>query len=217
MSHSPTTVPTGFSDERLPLGSHVCYIYAQDDERLDVVSKYLRAGIDSRERLLYVTDTLSPEDLRDVMRQRGVDLSDGEQAIVDRANDAYAPNNRFSSEAMLDEVREFYCDAQRRGFAGARTVGEMNWATRDVECADTALEYEAKVNDLLKHYPCTCMCQYDARLFSGDLLMDVLQVHPYMVVRGQLVQNPYYVEPDVFLEDYYQRHPLDDESCRADR
>ena len=30
--------------------------------------------------------------------------------------------------------------------------------------------------------------------------MDVLSVHPVMIVRGQLVQNPYYIEPDEFLK-----------------
>ena len=30
--------------------------------------------------------------------------------------------------------------------------------------------------------------------------MDVLNVHPVMIVRGQLVKNPYYIEPELFLE-----------------
>lgn len=30
--------------------------------------------------------------------------------------------------------------------------------------------------------------------------MDVLSVHPVMIVRGQLVKNPYYIEPSIFLE-----------------
>jgi len=30
--------------------------------------------------------------------------------------------------------------------------------------------------------------------------MDVLNVHPVMIVRGQLVKNPFYLEPDIFLE-----------------
>ena len=30
--------------------------------------------------------------------------------------------------------------------------------------------------------------------------MDVLSVHPVMIVRGQLVKNPYYIEPTIFLE-----------------
>ena len=43
-------------------------------------------------------------------------------------------------------------------------------------------------------------CQYDARRFDGATLFDVLNVHPMMIIRGQVVRNPYYVEPEHFLE-----------------
>jgi len=52
---------------------------------------------------------------------------------------------------------------------------------------------------------CTACCQYDARRFSGELIMDVLSVHPAMIVRGQLVKNPFNIEPDVFLKEYRER------------
>ena len=32
--------------------------------------------------------------------------------------------------------------------------------------------------------------------------MDVLNVHPVMIVRGQLIKNPYYIEPDIFMEKF---------------
>ena len=35
--------------------------------------------------------------------------------------------------------------------------------------------------------------------------MDVLSVHPVMIVRGQLVKNPYYIEPDEFLKQLRDR------------
>lgn len=206
-------VDLGFSDERPPPGCHLCYIYSDDDERLDILAKFLRAGLTSDERLLTVSDKLSPAELRQRMAELGVDLADERQAMVESAEAAYAPGGRFSTRAMLEEVADFYASAREMGFAGARTVGEMNWAARDIRCAETAMEYEAKVNQLLEEYPCTSMCQYDARLFSGELLMDVLQIHPYMVVRGQLVLNPYYRNPEDFLEEYHSRHGAH-EHCR---
>ncbi len=30
--------------------------------------------------------------------------------------------------------------------------------------------------------------------------MDVLSVHPMMIVRGQLMQNPYFIDPDEFMQ-----------------
>jgi hypothetical protein len=35
--------------------------------------------------------------------------------------------------------------------------------------------------------------------------MDVLSVHPMMIVRGQLMQNPYFIDPDEFIEKLKNR------------
>jgi len=37
--------------------------------------------------------------------------------------------------------------------------------------------------------------------------MDVLNVHPMMIVRGQLVNNPYFIDPNEFLKEIEAREP----------
>jgi hypothetical protein len=61
------------------------------------------------------------------------------------------------------------------------------------------LEYEVGINLLRDPFPHVGMCQYDARRFDGATLFKVLQVHPYMIVQGQTVRNPFYLQPDEFL------------------
>jgi hypothetical protein len=45
------------------------------------------------------------------------------------------------------------------------------------------------------------------RLCKEDITfaLDVLSVHSVMIVRGQLARNPYYVEPDIFLNEFQAR------------
>ncbi len=40
-------------------------------------------------------------------------------------------------------------------------------------------------------------CQYDARRFDGATLFDVLKVHPMMIIRGQVVRNPFTSSPRI--------------------
>ena len=61
------------------------------------------------------------------------------------------------------------------------------------------LEYESKVSLLLKNCPVTAVCQYDARSFDGSTIMDILKVHPYMIVRGSVVNNPFFIPPEEYL------------------
>lgn len=57
---------------------------------------------------------------------------------------------------------------------------------------------------MLETHPVTAICQYDANRFDGDTILQCLEVHPYMIVRGQVVQNPFYMKPEEFIE----RHPI---------
>ena len=82
----------------------------------------------------------------------------------------------------------------------------MSWCLVEGR-ADKAslLEYEARLNMLVAEHPITACCQYDVRRFDGRTIMDVLAVHPVMIVRGQVVKNPYYTDPNEFLRQYRTR------------
>ncbi len=205
MTYERHCVPMGFSDQDVPCGRHICYIYSDDDERLDIVSRFLKAGVEVGERLIYIADGFTPDEIRAQFGERGVDMHSPQDALVETANEAYCPGDHFSAPRMLAKVQHFFEEAIANGYTGTRGAGEMNWLTRDVHGAESAFVYEAQLTDLLAEFPHTSICQYDARRFSGEFLMDVLQVHPYMLVHGQLVENPYYVPADEFLADYQQR------------
>ena len=47
------------------------------------------------------------------------------------------------------------------------------------------------------------LCFYDLEQFSnGEILLEILRTHPTVLLSGQLLDNPWYVEP----EEYLGRH-----------
>jgi hypothetical protein len=105
----------------------------------------------------------------------------------------------------LDEMFAFW----DRGIGGAVTVdgfdfvracGEMTWALRDSPGVEQLLTYEARLNHFLPRYPQVILCMYDLERFSdGTLLLDLLRTHPFVLLSGQLLENPWYMAPDEFL------------------
>jgi hypothetical protein len=60
--------------------------------------------------------------------------------------------------------------------------------------------YEAELNRFLPKYPQIILCLYDLERFTdGEALLDILRTHPKVLMSGQVVDNPWYVEPDAFL------------------
>ena len=193
------TVSLGFTDEPAPEGQHICHLYSDDSERLRVMAKFMESGISENEKLIYVIDTMTPEEMLDCLEELGVDTREQASRFT-----TYCPQGIFSTQAMLALLRDFYDGAMADGkYAGGRLMGEMSWSLVEGRVDETSLmEYEARVTTLLASRPLTACCQYDTRRFDGSTIMDVLAVHPLMIVRGQLVKNPYYIEPDEFLRKH---------------
>lgn len=198
----------GFKSEKVQEGLHICYIFNDDNERQETIAKYLNAGREEGEKVSYFVDTITPDELTDHLKELGVDIRKEKKDInLMKALPAYCPDGSFSSPGMLEAFGGLYRQAIDEGFKGARATGEMSWAlSKDGKTrVEDLIDYEARLNHVLQDYPCTACCQYDARKFDGATIMDMLSVHPVMIVRGQLVKNPYYIEPDVFLKEYLIR------------
>ncbi|MCP4397321.1 MAG: hypothetical protein GY801_08495 [bacterium] len=82
----------------------------------------------------------------------------------------------------------------------SRIIGEMPPEVQDVPGGDRLLEYESRVSILLREHPFTVICQYDANVFDGATIMDVLKVHPQTIVNGAVVQNPFFIQPEEYLQ-----------------
>jgi hypothetical protein len=209
MSGPSHSISLGFTSEPFPAGTHMCYIFNDDDERHDLIAKFLESGLLGDEKVRYFASAFMNEPVADALRDLGVApppsrLKAG-QFEESLADDVYCPCHVFSPEHMFEGLREFYSGAMAEGYAGARASGEMEWALKGIPGSERLIEYEAGVNLLVADYPFTAICQYDARLFDGETLFEVLRVHPMMVIRGRVVHNPYYIPAEDYLKRFLPR------------
>jgi hypothetical protein len=185
----------GFTTEFIPDCNHICLIYDSDEERQEIVSTYLAAGIKQGELVRYFADETPPHNILAWLSEKGIEYSEveeGESFRILEAAKAYCPSGRFEPRQVLDNMVSRYAMARQAGYRGSRVTGEMTWALRAIPGSERLLEYEMGINAIHDVFPHVGMCQYDARLFDGAMLFKVLQVHPYMVARGQIVRSPFY-------------------------
>lgn len=194
------TIPLGFTDESVPEGAHICYFYTDEAERDRVMGDFLASGLQAHEKVICSVDDEASNPM--VGRLRDLKMPEGALNVVS-CEGAYYPAGRFKPQETLDLIQAFYRQAvDQEGYAGARGTGPMTWSL-DGDRTDlpTVLDYEAKVNDLCQAHPYTACCQYDARQCTGQMMMDILSVHPAVIIHGQLVKNPYYIAPDALLRE----------------
>lgn len=198
-------ISMGFVKDLFPEGTHMCLIYDSDDQRKKVIAQFLASGLMRREQVVYFTDTTAPQEVKAWLEDIGVKLpeerQDGPFAVF-KSEDAYCPRGKFVPAEMIARIKDYYEHAVNAGYAGARGSGEMSWALKGIPGSQRLMEYEALINTINEKHPLTSICQYDARRFDGASLLNVLKVHPMVVVQGQIARNPYYVTPQEFLRDF---------------
>lgn len=198
MDHQEQGMEMGFTQEIIPECNHICLIYDDEEQRREIVSAYLAAGIKRREIVRYFTDLTTPNQIRAWLSDKGVEPGEDDSFRIIPAENAYCPSGSFIPQQVIDNAVARYEIAKQAGYTGSRVTGEMNWILRGIPGSDHLLEYEVGLNKIQNDFPRVGMCQYDARIFDGATLFKVLQVHPYMVAHGQIVRNPFYIRPEDF-------------------
>ncbi len=203
MNDNHQKVSLGFVKEDVAVGTHLCLVFTEKKERIDSLLKFILAGMKNDERTACFSENITENEIKEYFKQNNISYDErkAKEAITfGYTSEVYFQDNTFDPERMLKILEQFYADAMEMGFTASRVIGEMSPKIQNVTGGERLLEYESRVTKLLEKSPITAVCQYDANLFDGATIMDVLKVHPRVVVNGVVVENPFYIKPDEFLE-----------------
>ncbi|HEV3266816.1 MAG TPA: MEDS domain-containing protein [Acidimicrobiales bacterium] len=218
MAEGARLLDLGFTPERLPEGTHACFLFGDEVERRSVIYPFVRAGLRDLEDVFYFADALATELLeRALDEQTTASLSREElsRLSVASAMDVYYPTGEFVPASTIEQLKQLFELSRSDEARGCRTLGEMAWALRDVPGSDLLVEYESSINSLVDTIPLNVLCQYDTEQFDGGTIFEILCVHPLMVIRGQIMRNPYYLPTEevvhgaLHAEDEAQEVPHD--------
>lgn len=198
-----TSMAMGLPGVSLAPGDHICAFYRGAAQRDELLVPYLREGLLAGDKCVCVTDDPDADEaVRALADELDVDVSLATGQLEPMCSEsAYLVGGYFAIDRMIEFWEGAVGGAVRRdGFGFVRSVGEMTWALRDLPGVEHLLAYEARLNDFLPRYPQVILCLYDLERFSnGQILLDILRTHPKVLLSGQLLDNPWYVEPDEYL------------------
>lgn len=178
---------------------HICAFFTSRDEEYDTLLPYLKEGVDEGEQVVNVLDEARLRDHRARLEAGGIPVGDG-RVMLSSSEDTYLAGGNFDMSRMVGFVRDHLVQAAAEGRC-VRTAGWMDWMHRDAPGTDRAMEYEARMNLLVPTFDCTFMCVYDLSKLHGETVVDIMATHPFVVLRGRIRQNPFYIPPDVYLRE----------------
>lgn len=185
------TVPLGWGDESLPIGSHVCAFHS-DDEHLRRTMAFLRAGFDRPDDFgVLFADRSRFEPLLGRL-QEGYEGS--VTSLIDRRKLALI-DGAPRVDLLVERIGQRLDQAMRDGYAIIRFLGFIGWNQPGWPDLDALVEFEYRVNEIISAYPAVIICTYDVLRLPGRSLIDGgLRAHPITILDNRVVRhNPFYV------------------------
>ena len=179
----------------LRIRDHACFIYTSEQEYQSVLAPFVRAGLEQRQRVLYIHDMRSPETVRAMLRDAGVDVDHAEfreQIVFLSAKQMYARGAGYSFARVLDQMHATTAMALADGWSALRVTSEMTWLLRQTQGPERLLAQEGRMGGFFRDSAALGMSQFDRGKFPPEALLDVLLAYPVAVLGTEAVHNFYH-------------------------
>jgi DNA-binding CsgD family transcriptional regulator len=163
----------------LPWGTHLCHFYETQADLLDTVVPYFKAGLEGKERCLWVvheplTEAKARRSLRQAVPESDRYLADGTLEILS-SREVYLKGGIFSLKRVMRMWNDKLEDALAQGYVGLRVTGGTAWLEQKQWSHFS--EYESTLNELLTQKPMLALCSYRLSMCGSTDVLDVARNH----------------------------------------
>jgi PAS domain S-box-containing protein len=169
----------------VPWGTHFCCFYETEQDLLETLVLYFKAGLESKEFCLWVvSQALNVEEAKHALGRAVPDLerhlAEGDLEIHSH-DEWYVRDGRWDPQRALQSWREKLNQTSANGHAGLRASGDAGWIQNDGWIAFRG--YEEQVNAMVADQRSIILCTYPLRTSPGDQIFDVAHIHQVAVAR----------------------------------
>ncbi len=196
----------GFGEYTCNWGMHIAGLYETEKKRDEILLGFLSSGDLAGDLQLYCPTERTEEDFHQCYARYcphcASHTKDKSRFQFFSTKELYYPDGEFSPFQMDTSLKEFYKQSQKEGKRNIRATAEMVWALEAIPGAEHLMAYEARLNFFIPEKPWISICFYNVTKFSGKTIMQVLQTHPYVINGDMIMENPYFIDPAIWLRNH---------------
>ena len=200
----------GGKRERIRPGLHICQFYNQTSEISQTAGPLLRDGLRGSDKCYFAAPAARIEEVRKSLKASHVDaeaaIANGQLKLVD-TRDELLVNGRFDPYHLISTHQALIGRAAAEGWQTVRAVLDMGWLCNGVATPEQILKYEAAADAVFtfQNRPIVALLQYNYSELPGELVVELLKLHPMAVVGRFIKRNPYYVNAEEYMVKIIRR------------
>jgi hypothetical protein len=187
---------------------HICAFFNNSNEEHNVLRAYIKEGLDLGQKAFHIVDPECQSQHLAHLAEAGIDVPQamGTGQLQVRAwEETYFREDRFDRDSMLTFVDELLESGREEGFPLTRCLAHMGWVLLDKPGIEKVLEYEIRLNYMLREHRDPIICIYDLTKFESSMAVDIMRAHPVVIIGGVLQENPFFVPPEQYLFELRER------------
>lgn len=189
-------------------GDHVVALYSEEQEIVDYVSAYIQSALAQKARCLYITGDMATTEVLQHIPGLSELEEQGDLVIVGHT-EAYTQDGVFSPDSLIESIKERVEDALRDGYRFLAITGELSWMVDYGDAESLIAEYEWKLNEsVFNNYPISALCRYNINRFSDEMIRSIIQLHPIILWKHKIHENPYYIPPPGYKTDSLTKYQV---------
>lgn len=203
----------------LTMNEHACLTFGDGEELLDLTAAFIRDGLASGLKVLWVGGSVGQLELE--LGERGLAVrpavESGQMLAVGIEGHVLSDQVAFESARAIGWLTSQIESCRAQGFAGLRVALDMSWALQPIAGVDQLPDFEDRVAAAIANTTATILCQYDREKFDPVTLASVTPLHTRSVAAATYHADAVlricrqYAPPGIRLAgeiDYRAKEPL---------
>lgn len=200
MPCSHPVMERNLSLEKIDLHDHVACFYRNETERVRLIAKLVRIGMERNERCFCLMSEIGDAQVRQGLRDLGMKENEvrySPSLVFLKAEEFFLGGDGFATERCLDGLIDMVRAAEGEGYGGARFICDAAPIVRRIGYEQFG-QFESCWNDSVDTENISCICLYDSEDGSQVEVLGAVSTHPTLVVRGFVCRNFFYHPPEEF-------------------
>jgi hypothetical protein len=175
---------------------HICGLYQTAEERDATLIMYFRTALRAGQACFVGLDGSDSAVRRALGTPREIaDWTESGQLQLRNSTTTTAPADGMTFEDIQAVwSRTLTTSRNIHGPGPVRVGGEAAWWISQLR-EDSFVEYESEMNRYLPENV-GMLCLYNLDRFGGEAIIEVVQTHPFLLVSGLALTNPFYLTPE---------------------
>src|SRR5258706_4273118 len=172
---------------------HICAFFHDDEQKYRTLLPLIVEGVAAGRKQIHLVHPRRRREHLRRLRDAGIDVSSQQVRVITGGEAGI--RSPFDPDAAAQTISKLLDDARDERHPSIMLVGDMSWTLETNRADEQFVIFEARMDEALAARSDDGICSYDVAEFSASVIVDMMRMHPVLIIGGIPHIKPVYLSP----------------------